>query len=69
MADTVVINILPVWVKFLVLLVDYYTIKWLQTAGYRIGRTLRVDNITLITSQVKFARVCVEVNFSKPLKA
>lgn len=69
MAETSVINLLPVWVNFLVLLVKYYTVQWLQRAGNRIGRTLRVDDMMLIASHGKFARVCLEVDLSRPLKA
>lgn len=32
------------------------------------GRTLRVDETTLITSRGKFAIVCIEVDLNKPLK-
>lgn len=69
MADTAEINFLPVWVQFSVFPVEYYTEKWLERAGNRIARTLKVDKTTLIASRGKFARVCVEVDLTKPLKA
>lgn len=49
--------------------VEYYTSIWLEHAGDRIGRTVKVDRNTLMTSRGKFARVCVEVDLTKPLRA
>lgn len=63
------INSLPVWVRFPVLPVEYYTVRWLKQAGNNIGRTIKVDLATLIASRGKFARVCVEVDFDKLLIA
>lgn len=36
-ADHAEIATLPVWVRFLVLPVEYYSTHWLERAGYRIG--------------------------------
>lgn len=41
----------------------------LECEGNRIGRTLKVDNITLIASRGKFARVCVRIDLLKPLRS
>lgn len=67
-ANEETIKLLPVWVRFSVLHVEYYTVKWLHRAGNKIGRTLKVDDATLYVSRGKFARVCVEIDVSKPLK-
>lgn len=48
---------------------EYNTFRWLERAGNRIGRTVRVDKTTLIASRGKFARVCVEIDLTKPLRA
>lgn len=48
---------------------EHYSKQWLKQAGNRIGHTLRVDEMTLVEVRVKFARVCVEVDLIKPLKA
>ncbi|KAJ4833171.1 hypothetical protein Tsubulata_048774 [Turnera subulata] len=37
--------------------------------GNRIGKFLRVDNATLTASRCNFARICVEVDLTKPLKS
>src|SRR5947208_3045163 len=68
-ADDAQINFLPVWVCFPLLPVEYYTTERLLQAGNRIRRTLKVDDITLKTSTGKFARVCVEHDLTKPLRA
>lgn len=66
--DEATIVILLVWVRFPVLPVEFTT-TWLIRAGNRIGKTLRVDDTTLVASRGKFARVCVENDLTKPLKA
>ncbi|CAN1120338.1 hypothetical protein LINPERHAP2_LOCUS151 [Linum perenne] len=38
-----------------------------QRIGDRIGRTVRIDHTTLEGSRGNFARICVEVDLSKPL--
>lgn len=68
-AATKVIKSLPVWVRFPILPVEYYTENWLKRAGERIGKTIKVDDATRAATLGKFARVCVEVELSKPLKA
>lgn len=68
-ADEAQMNFLPVWVRFPILPVEFYTTSWLVQAGNRIGRTLKVDDRTLQASRGKFARVCVEIVLTKPLKA
>lgn len=61
------INTLPVWVRFPILPVEYYTMRWLKKAGNNIGRTVKVDITTLLASRGRFARVCVEVGLDMPL--
>lgn len=55
-----------VWVQFPVLpeLLDE---EILSSMGDRVGRTVKVDPLSLTGSQSKFARVCVEVNLGAPL--
>lgn len=68
MEDEETINLLLVWVGFLVLPVQYYMMKWLHKAGNKKGRTLKVDDTTLFASRRKFERVCVKIDNTKPLK-
>lgn len=58
-------NTLPVWVRFSILPVEYYTERWLKKMRNEIGRTIKVDLMTLLASRGKFARVCVEVDLEK----
>lgn len=68
MPKSVKIESLLLWVRFQILPVDYYTNKWLERVGNKIGKTIKVDRITLLASRGKFARVCVEIDTTKPLK-
>lgn len=68
-AETEVIKSLPTWVRFPVLSVEYYSEKWLRRAGDRISKTIKVDDTMRATTRGKFARVCVEVDLTKPVKA
>lgn len=47
---------------------DYYSVDWLQWAGNKIGRTLKVDTTTLDAARGKYARACVEIDLQKPLR-
>lgn len=67
-AENEVIKSLPLWVRFPVLLVEYYLEKWLRRAGHRIGKTIRVDDTTRATTRGRFARVCVEIDLMKPVR-
>lgn len=68
-AETAQIDLIPVQVGFPILPIEYYTSSWLQRAGNKIRRTLKVDNNTFMASRGKFARVCVEIVLNKLLKA
>lgn len=65
--DKAEIDSLPVWLRFPVLPVDFYSECWLKKAGNNIGRTIKVDIATPLASRGRFARVCMEVDLNKPL--
>lgn len=46
---------------------EYCKAKWLERAGNRIKRTVKVDRTILMASCGKFARVCMEMDLTKPL--
>lgn len=69
MPKTGKINSLLVWAHFPALPVKYYTEIWLERVGNKIGRPVKVDRTMLLASRDKFARVYVEVDLKKPLKA
>jgi hypothetical protein len=64
-----VIEKVAVWVRFSGLPIEYYDKKMLHFIGNRIGRTVKVDRTTTTQTRGKYARLCVEVDLTKPLLA
>ncbi|EOA28675.1 hypothetical protein CARUB_v10024899mg, partial [Capsella rubella] len=58
----------PVWVRLMNIPVWYYHKSILMAIAEGVGTPLRVDLTTLSLERARFARVCVEVNLSEPLK-
>ncbi|KAF7834641.1 zinc ion binding nucleic acid binding protein [Senna tora] len=58
---------LAVWVRFSDLPIEFFYSNFLRCFGNTIGRTVKVDITTIMQSRGRFARVCVEVDLSKPL--
>lgn len=56
-----------VWVKFLGLPMEYYDHTFLFRIGEKIGTPKKIDDATSLMSRGKFARLCVEVDITKPL--
>ncbi|XP_019183349.1 PREDICTED: uncharacterized protein LOC109178208 [Ipomoea nil] len=56
-----------VWVRIPCLPAEYYNLIFLRKLGNKVGRTIRVDQATSLVSRGMFARICVEVDISKPL--
>ncbi|KAL4392338.1 hypothetical protein AHAS_Ahas03G0335100 [Arachis hypogaea] len=54
------------WVRLHDLPIEYYK-RFLGTVGDHIGKTLKVDMNTVNQSRGKFARLCVELDLTKPL--
>lgn len=61
------INHIAAWVRISRLPMDYYDKGILYVLGSQIGRVLKVDTPTLKRSKGRFARVCVELDLTKPL--
>jgi hypothetical protein len=66
---TATVNKTAVWVRFSGLPIEYYDPRILHFIGNRIGQTVKVDKNTLLQERGKYARLCVEVDLSKPLLA
>lgn len=60
---------LLVWVRFPCLPIEYYDYDFLMRVGKEIGEPKKVDQATSLASRGLFARVCVEVDITKPLLA
>ena len=58
----------PVWVRLTNIPVTYYHPSILMGIAGSLGKPLKVDMTTLNLERGRFARVCVEVNLSTPLK-
>lgn len=58
---------LLVWVRFPSLSIEYFEDEFLMKIGRDIGRPIRIDNTTSLVSKGKFARMCIEVDITKPL--
>lgn len=68
-ADKAEIDTMPVWVRFPILPLEYYTERWLRIAGNHVGKAIKVDIATLLASRGRFGRICVEIDLRKPLMA
>ncbi|MCH86877.1 hypothetical protein A2U01_0007737, partial [Trifolium medium] len=67
--STATVTKTAVWVRFSGLPIEYYDSGILHFIGNRIGTTVKVDKNTLLQERGKYARLCVEVDLSKPLLA
>ncbi|CAN1167008.1 hypothetical protein LINPERHAP2_LOCUS26982 [Linum perenne] len=65
--EDTILTTLRVWVRLPGLPLEYFDHSILKIIGDRIGRTVRIDHTTLEGSRGNFARLCVEVDLSKPL--
>ncbi|XP_072993767.1 uncharacterized protein [Typha latifolia] len=58
----------PVWIQLHNLPQEYWELEALIPVAAFFGKPLRVDETTLDHSRSRFARVCIEVDLSRPLK-
>jgi NMD protein affecting ribosome stability and mRNA decay len=58
-----------VWVRISGLPIEYYDSRVLRNIGNKIGSTVKVDKNTVMQEKGKYARLCVEVDLTKPLLA
>lgn len=58
----------PVWVRLSNIPVNFYHKAIMMGIARGLGKPLKVDLTTLNIERARFARICVEVNLSKPLK-
>ncbi|XP_019186575.1 PREDICTED: uncharacterized protein LOC109181278 [Ipomoea nil] len=56
-----------VWARIPCIPAEYYNYIFLRKLGNKVGRTIRVDQATSLVSRGMFARICVEVDITKPL--
>jgi hypothetical protein len=58
-----------VWMRISGLPIEYYDSQILRFIGNIVGKTVKVDKNTLTQERGKYARLCVQVNLTKPLLA
>ena len=56
-----------VWIRLPDLAMEYYDNTVLWKIGNHIGKTLKVDRTTSVRMRGNYARICVEVDLTKPL--
>ena len=55
------------WVCIPCLPIEYYDTRFLMKLGSLIGSPVKVDDTTGFVSRGRYARICVEVDLTKPL--
>ncbi|XP_031124199.1 uncharacterized protein LOC116026910 [Ipomoea triloba] len=60
---------LTVWLWLPAIPIEYFDEDFLKKIGKQIGRPIKIDDTTSLVSKGKFARVCVEIDVTKPLVA
>lgn len=58
---------LAVWVRVPKLPLQFFTKSFLARVGNRLGKTLRVDETTLMVAKGKYAHISIEINLEKLL--
>ncbi|XP_019179205.1 PREDICTED: uncharacterized protein LOC109174421 [Ipomoea nil] len=59
-------NILA-WIRMPCLPAEYYDHNFLMKVGRKVGRPIMIDTAKNLASRASFARICVEVDITKPL--
>ena len=65
--DAKEVSKIAAWIRIPKFPVDYYEEGILYMVGSQIGRVLKIDSNTLRQSKGRFARLCVEIDLSRPL--
>ncbi|KAE9448537.1 hypothetical protein C3L33_19556, partial [Rhododendron williamsianum] len=67
-ADMAVAAKTAIWVRLPLLPMEYYDETTLDVIAEKLGKRLKVDNKTVISARGSYARICVELDLSKPLE-
>lgn len=66
-SSTTNVSMMAIWVRLPELPIEYYEPSVLRDIGMAISPALRIDTHTAIKSRGRFARLCVQIYFDKPL--
>jgi len=58
---------IPVWVRFYSLPLDYWLPTTLKLIGYSLGKFIKISEATLQGRYIAYAKICVEMDFSRIL--
>lgn len=61
------LNTAVIWVQFHNLLVECWDGETLETIARNFGTLIKIDKLTCTMARSRYARVCIEINLSKPL--
>lgn len=67
--DAALVKKVAVWIHMPKLPMELYNSNFLWRIGSGLGNMLKIDRMTSIHSRGKYARICVEMDHDKPLKA
>lgn len=56
-----------IWVRFPKLLIEFYDSSVLHEIGSATGPVLRIDLYTAFGSRASYARLCLQIDLTKPL--
>lgn len=62
------LNTVAVWIQLHNLLVEFWQGETLETIANQLGTLIKVDDFTSSLTRSKYARLCVEIDLSKPLR-
>ncbi|XVF00260.1 hypothetical protein REPUB_Repub03eG0269800 [Reevesia pubescens] len=66
-SEEATIDTVAAWIRFPGMPLEFYDNEVLKKMGNIIGQTLMIDRNTLVASRGRYARMCVEVDLTKPL--
>lgn len=66
---TEVITRMAIWVRILGVPIEYFNVWAMRMIGSLLGKLLKIDVNTNSQYRGKFARICVEIDVTKPLEA
>lgn len=56
-----------IWIQLHNLPIEFWSGDTLETISSHLGRLLKIDDLTLSLTRTKYARICIELDLSKPL--
>ncbi|KAL5753236.1 hypothetical protein ACOSQ2_023743 [Xanthoceras sorbifolium] len=60
---------MPIWLRISKLPLDWVEVNLLWKIGGLLGKTVKVDPISKAQTRGRYARICVEIDITKPLKS